>query len=121
VAVDANISLIFNESVVISGCNTINCVNEVSITVTAIGEGTSYVLDPDQDFAEGDSFSFTVSAADVSDLDGTPDNMAEDVSVVINNSVIVSLVINEFHADPAGDISGDASVTVHLKVYSAEL
>jgi hypothetical protein len=130
VAVDANISLIFNESVVISGCNTINCVNEVSVTVTAIGEGTSYVLDPDQDFAEGDSCSFTVSAADVTDLDGTPDNMAEDVSVVtdvivvidvIDNSVIVSLVINVFDADPAGDIIGDASVTVHLKVYLAEL
>jgi hypothetical protein len=98
--------------------------------VTAIGEGTSYVLDPDQDFAEGDSCSFTVSAADVTDLDGTLDNMAEDVIVVIvvidvidviDNSVIVSLVINEFHADPVGDVSGDASVAVHLKVYSAEL
>jgi predicted extracellular nuclease len=112
VAVDANISLSFNEPVVISGYNTINCVSEVSITVTATGEGKSYMLDPDQDFVEGDSCSFTVSAADVTDLDGTPDNMAEDVTVtfdVIDNSVIVSLVINELHADPAGDISGDAN------------
>jgi hypothetical protein len=109
-AVDANISLTFNEPVVISGYNTINCISEVSITVTASGEGTSYVLDPDQDFVEGDSCSFTVNAADVTDLDGTPDNMVEDVTIafdVIDNSVIVNLVINEFHADPAGDISGD--------------
>lgn len=112
VAIDANISLIFSEAVVISAYNTIDCASDVAISVTATGEGTSYLLDPDLDFAPGDSCSFTVSAADVTDLDGEPDNMAEDVTVsftVIDPSVTVSLVINEFLADPAGDISGDAN------------
>ncbi|WP_339771126.1 ExeM/NucH family extracellular endonuclease [uncultured Paraglaciecola sp.] len=112
VAIDANISLTFNEPVVIGAYNTIDCASDVAITVTASGDGTSYLLNPDQDFAPGDSCSFTVSAIDVTDLDGEPDNMAEDVIVsftVIDSSATVSLVINEFHADPAADISGDAN------------
>ena len=112
VAVDANISLTFSEPVVVSAYNTINCASDVAIPVSATGDGANYLLDPDQNFAPGDSCSFTVSAADVTDIDGEPDNMAEDITVsftVIDSGVTVSLVINEFHADPASDISGDAN------------
>jgi predicted extracellular nuclease len=112
VAVDADVSVTFSEAVVITGYNSITCESEASITVTASGEGASYVLNPDQDFTSGDTCSFTISANDVTDLDDESDNLAEDVTVtfsVIDTSVSVELVINEFQADPAGDISGDAN------------
>jgi predicted extracellular nuclease len=112
VAIDANINVTFNEDVVIAGYNAIVCENEASITVTATGEGDSYVLNPDQDFVSGDSCSFTISATDVTDLDGEPDNLAEDITVtfsVVDTSVVVELVINEFLADPASGINGDAN------------
>ncbi|NQZ82904.1 MAG: ExeM/NucH family extracellular endonuclease [Colwellia sp.] len=112
VATDANIVVNFSEAVVVSAWNVIDCVNEGSITVTASGEGTSYTLDPDSDFASADSCSFTISASDVTDLDDDPDILAEDVTVtfdVLDTSVIVNLVINEFHADPAANLPGDAN------------
>jgi predicted extracellular nuclease len=112
VATDANIIVSFNEAVVVSAWNTIDCANEGSITVSASGEGTSYSLDPDSDFVSADSCSFTLSANDVTDLDGDPDNLAEDVTVnfdVLDTSVIVNLVINELHADPAANLPGDAN------------
>jgi predicted extracellular nuclease len=123
VALDANISLTFSEPVTISAYNAITCLSEASITVTATGEGTSYVLNPDQEFASGDSCSFTVSAADVTDLDGTADNMAEDFTIafnVIDNSIVVNLVINEFHADPASGVSGDANGDGTRETYNDE-
>jgi predicted extracellular nuclease len=113
VATDANIVVNFSEAVVVSAWNVINCVNEGSITVTASGEGTSYTLDPDSDFTSADNCSFTINTGDVTDLDGESSNyLAEDVTVnfdVLDTSVIVNLVINEFHADPDGSISGDAN------------
>jgi len=112
VAVDANISLVFSEDVVLSGTNMISCTSEVAITATLTGGGRSYTLDPDQDFASMDVCSFTLSASDVTDLDGTPDNLAEDVTVsfsVVDTSATIDFVINEIHADPAANLPGDAN------------
>jgi predicted extracellular nuclease len=112
VAVDANIVVTFSESVVASAWNSVVCELAGNIPVTASGEGTSYTLNPDTDFSSTDSCSFTISAGDVTDLDGEPDNLAEDVTVtfsVVDTSAVVELVINEFQADPASGLSGDAN------------
>ena len=42
------------------------------------GGPTSFTLDPDVDFADGESCTVTVFAANVTDQDDTPDNMAAD-------------------------------------------
>ena len=112
VAPDANINITFSEDVAFNVANSVNCINEASISVTLTGEGSNYVVNPDQDFPEGDTCSFTVSAVDVTDLDDEADNMEADVTItfsVADPSIIVDLVINEFLADPAGDITGDAN------------
>lgn len=112
VAIDAMISVTFSEDVVVSAWNDVQCSMSGAISVTASGEGRSYTLDPDADFIGGEHCSFTINAADVSDLDGTADNLVEDVSVsftIVDLNASIDLVINEFQSDPAGDISGDAN------------
>lgn len=112
VAIDANINLTFSEEVVISATNPISCITEASISVTISGSGSSYMIDPDVDLPAGDTCTFTLNAADVTDLDEAPDNMAEDFTIsfsVVDSNLTFDLVINEFLADPAGDISGDAN------------
>jgi predicted extracellular nuclease len=112
VSLSANITLDFSESVVLSGTNPIVCTSDVAISATVSGEGANYTLNREQDFVSADQCSFTLSAADVTDLDGEPDSLAEDVTVnfsVIDTSATIAFVINEIHADPASDISGDAN------------
>ena len=112
VPVDANITLQFSEDVVISGVNAVECLSEVSINTTLSGEGAFYTLNPDQDFLSADQCRFTLNANDVTDLDGAPDNLAEDITVnfsVIDTSATIEFVINEIHADPANDAPGDAN------------
>ena len=112
VALDANIQIDFSEPVAFTVANTINCTSDVAKAVTLSGDSNSYTVNPDQDFASADECSFTVSAADVTDLDGTADNLAEDVTIsfsVIDTSATIDFVINEIHADPAADLPGDAN------------
>jgi predicted extracellular nuclease len=112
VATDANIVVTFSEAVVVTAWNVIDCDNEGAITVTTSGEGASYTLNPDTDFSSTDSCSFTISADDVTDLDGDPNNLAEDLTItfdVIDTSITVDLIINEFQADPAAGLDGDAN------------
>lgn len=112
VSLDANIELAFSEPVVLSAVGAINCTSDVAITVTTSGEGLFYTLNPDQNFASADQCSFTLRATDVTDLDGTPDNLAEDITInfsVLDTSATIEFVLNEIHADPASDITGDAN------------
>jgi predicted extracellular nuclease len=112
VAIDAVIDLQFSEDVVIIGLNPIVCTSDVAISSELSGTGTRYTLTPDQNFASNDQCSFTLRATDVVDTDGEPNNLAEDVTVtftVVDLDASLDFVINEFHADPAGDLSGDAN------------
>ena len=108
VSPNSNIDLTFSEDVVVSGSSAISCTNESSISVTITGEGTQYTVDPDQSLPLNNVCTFELRASDVTDLDGEPDNLAEDLSIAFTVNQ-VSLVINEIHADPAPDIAGDAS------------
>ena len=113
VALDANITLTFNEDVVIGATNAVSCSTEESISVSLSGSGNTHVITPDSNFPAGDTCTFTLNAADVTDLDELPDNMDEDYTIaftVVDPSVTIDLVINEFLADPASDdIAGDAN------------
>ncbi|WP_166425666.1 ExeM/NucH family extracellular endonuclease [Paraglaciecola sp. 20A4] len=113
VALDSNITLTFNEDVVIGATNAVSCSTEESISVSLSGSGNTHVITPDSNFPAGDTCTFTLNAADVTDLDELPDNMDEDYTIsftVVDPSVTIDLVINEFLADPASDdIAGDAN------------
>lgn len=109
VAVDANISVSFSEDVTVANWNDVECTISGNHSVSSEGTaGRTFELLVSGDFALDDSCSFTVSAIDVSDVDGTADNMEADVTTTFSVGVF-PLVINEFHADPAGDITGDAN------------
>jgi predicted extracellular nuclease len=81
VPVDANVSITFSEAVAVSGdWFTISCAQSGQHTAVAGGGPTTFTLDPDTDFAQGESCTVTVLGSQVSDLDGDdpPDTMAAD-------------------------------------------
>ena len=98
-------------------------INAVSITCDAASQtftglpfsGTSLVLSPDVDLPFDASCSVDVLAAEVTDQDGTADNMAMDYSfgfTVESAPVMANLIINEYQADPDstnGDANGDGN------------
>jgi predicted extracellular nuclease len=81
VALGANVSLTFSEPVNVTGSwFSISCATSGSHAATVSGGPTAYTLDPDSDFASGESCTVTVLAANVTDQDANdpPDNMASD-------------------------------------------
>jgi predicted extracellular nuclease len=96
VAVDANITINFSEAVTVTGnWFSIACTSSHAATVT--GGPQSFTLDPDSDFANGETCTVTVFATQVTDQDGTADNMMADHSwsfstVPPAGSVVVSQV-----------------------------
>jgi predicted extracellular nuclease len=83
VAVDANVAITFTEPVDVAGAwYTISCSSSGAHTATASGGPTAFTLDPDADFAQSESCTVTVVAAQVTDQDTAdpPDTMAADDS-----------------------------------------
>ncbi len=79
VALDANIDITFSEAVTVSGSwFDITCTTSGTNTAVVSGGPTAYTLDPDADFADGESCTVTVFASGVADQDGTADNMEAD-------------------------------------------
>ncbi|KAA3642724.1 MAG: hypothetical protein DWQ07_19540 [Chloroflexi bacterium] len=114
VAVDANIIIDFSEAVDATGSwFDITCAISGAHTAVASGGPNSFTLDPDADFANSESCTVTVFAAQVTDQDNDdpPDNMAADsvFSFTTVAAAAAPVVINELLADPAGDLTGDAN------------
>ena len=83
VAVNANVSVTFNEPVNVSGVwFAISCAASGAHTAVASGGPTSFGLDPDTDFALGERCTVTIEADAVTDQDSDdpPNNMAADHS-----------------------------------------
>ncbi len=81
VPVGANIMVTFSEPVNVAGAwYAINCATSGLVSAAVSGGPTIFTLDPDVDFAGGESCSVTVLAAQVTDQDtqDPPDNMAAD-------------------------------------------
>ncbi|HSL64398.1 MAG TPA: Ig-like domain-containing protein, partial [Gaiellaceae bacterium] len=83
VALDANVSITFSEDVSVSGAwFSISCATSGAHTALASGGPSTFTLDPDTDFAEGESCTVTVVGSQVADadLDDPPNTMAADAS-----------------------------------------
>ncbi|VAW33102.1 VgrG protein [hydrothermal vent metagenome] len=79
VALNADISINFNEPVTLGGSwADINCTVSGAVTAVTTGGPQSYTLNPTADFATGETCTVTIFASQVSDLDGTIDNMTAD-------------------------------------------
>ena len=81
IAANSNISLTFSEAVTASSSAfTITGSTSGSHTFALTGGPTSYTLNPDSDFADSETVTVTALAAQITDQDGTTDNMASDYS-----------------------------------------
>jgi predicted extracellular nuclease len=114
VALDANVTVNFSEDVTVTGSwFDVSCTVSGTHTAVVSGGPASFTLDPDTDFVNGESCTVTIFAAQVTDndTDDPPDAMNADASWSFDTASlsITSVVINEFQADPAGDITGDAN------------
>jgi predicted extracellular nuclease len=86
IAVASPVTITFSEPVDTTGdWFSISCASSGNhtATVTASADGTSRELNPDEDFADNENCTVTVSAAGVTDQDAVdpPDNLVSDVSV----------------------------------------
>lgn len=118
IAVDANLTINFNEAVNVTG-NWFAITGSSSTTYTAtVGGGPqTFTLDPTPDFQNNETITVTIFAANVTDADANdpPDNMS--VNHVFDFTTAAASVggwvINEIHADPhptLGDANGDGVV-----------
>lgn len=81
VALAANILVNFSEAVTVSGSwYDVSCSVSGAHTAVVSGGPQNYTLNPDVDFIGGETCTVTVTAANVTDQDGAPDNMAADYS-----------------------------------------
>ncbi len=78
VAADANVVVTFSEAVTLGASAFEIACTSGPRSITRSGGPTAWSFDPTTDFAPGDACTATVRAAQVSDLDGTPDAMAAD-------------------------------------------
>ena len=81
VAADSNVTITFNEPVNVTGAwFAISCATSGVHSATVAPAASTFVLDPDSDFALSEACSVTVYAAQVTDQDNLdpPDNMSSD-------------------------------------------
>lgn len=118
VATDSNIVIIFNEKVDVTGSwFTIECTSG-SRSATVSGESGTYTLDPDSDFAAGDSCTVTVVADNVTDQDEPPDAMTENYSFGFTTAS--GPVITRIHAiQGSGDTAASGTFTIEAIVVGA--
>ncbi|MFD3164348.1 ExeM/NucH family extracellular endonuclease [Herpetosiphon sp. NSE202] len=109
VALNANVTITFSEPVTTTGTwYTISCTSGAR-TATVTGGPTSYVLDPSSDFAASDACTVTVVASQVTDRDGTPDQMAQNHSFSFNTASGVACVGGT--VTPIGQVQGTGETT----------
>jgi uncharacterized protein len=122
VALDANVSITFSEPVAVAeSWFSISCGSSGAHTATASGGPTTFTLDPDANFASGESCTVTVTAAHVSDLDGDdpPDTMAGDATVTFTTVLPVTPIHDiqaAAHLSPlAGSVGKTQGVVTALR------
>ncbi len=106
VAIDASITINFNEAVNVTGSwFTIGGSLSGSHSATVSGGPLNFILNPDVDFAINETITVTVFAANVTDQDASdpPDNMTADYTFSFTTiAVTSSVVINELDSDTPG-------------------
>lgn len=79
VALNADVTINFNEAVTVTGSwFDISCSVSGAHTAVSTPGPQNYTLNPDTDFVAGESCTVTINASQVSDQDGTIDNMTSD-------------------------------------------
>lgn len=114
VALDASLAVTFSEDVAVTGTwYDITCSTSGAHTAAVSGGPAAYILDPDADFAYSESCTVTIYAAQVTDLDGTADNMAADYSWGFETAAPAGpvAIINELDADT---VSTDTAEFIEL-------
>ncbi|MDC0835816.1 lamin tail domain-containing protein [Geitlerinema sp. CS-897] len=108
VAIASDLTIQFDEAVTVSG-NWFSIVGDSSGNHTASfsGSGSQYSLDPDDDFHPGEAVTVTVFAANIADIDSTPDSPIADYSFSFEIATSGDVIFNEILADPDGDANGD--------------
>jgi predicted extracellular nuclease len=112
VATDTNITITFTEAVNVTGdWFDISCSISVAVTGTVSGGPTSFTIDPDTNFVDGDDCTVTIFSANVSDqdTDDPPDNMVADF--MFSFSVTNPGVACETGFTPIYEIQGSGLVT----------
>ncbi len=109
VAQDANLTVTFSETVNVSGAwFAIDCSSSGAHTATVSGGPTTFTLDPDTDFVNGDTCDVDIFAAHVSDQDAAdpPDAMAADASFAFTVGVVCTPATRLIH-----EVQGSGSST----------
>jgi hypothetical protein len=111
IPVDANISVTFSEPVNVSnGSFQISCATSGTHAFTLSGGPTTYTLDPTTNFTQGEVCTVTVNASQVTDQDGTADQMVADY--VFDFTVINTAPIAIHDIQGSGTASPFAGQTV---------
>jgi predicted extracellular nuclease len=115
VAPDTNVTVTFSEGVAVTGSwFDISCTTSGMHTAAVSGGPTTFTLDPDADFVDGEACTVTIAASQVTDLDteDPPDTMAADFSFSFTTPVEISDVQGASHLSPLAGrlVSGLAGV-----------
>jgi len=115
VALDANVTVTFGEGVAVTGSwFQISCTTSGTHSAAASGGPTTFTLEPDADFVEGEACTVTIAASQVTDLDANdpPDTMTADFSFSFTTAVEINDVQGASHLSPLAGrlVSGLAGV-----------
>jgi uncharacterized protein len=115
VALGANVTVTFSEAVDVSGSwFTIACTTSGLHPAAASGGPTTFTLDPDVDFVDGEACTVTIVAAQVADqdTDDPPDTMAADFNFSFTTPVEIHDLQGASHISPLAGrmVSGLAGI-----------
>jgi predicted extracellular nuclease len=120
VALGSNVTVTFSEGVAVTGSwFDISCTTSGMHVAAASGGPTTFTLDPDADFAQGEACTVTIAASQVTDLDADdpPDTMATDFSFSFTTPVQISDIQGASHLSPlAGRLVSGLAGTVTAKL-----
>ncbi|WP_223860183.1 ExeM/NucH family extracellular endonuclease [Spirosoma validum] len=106
VAPNSNIGLTFSEPVTATaGSFSVSGSTSGTHTFVLSGGPTTYTLNPDIDFAEGETVTVKAFASQITDQDGTPDNLASDYS--FSFTVLPYMDVTKIHDIQGSGLSFD--------------
>jgi uncharacterized protein len=103
VPLGANVTLTFSEPVTVTGSwFTISCTTSGQHTAAVSGGPTTFTLDPDSDFADGEACTVSIASAQVADLDADdpPDQMAADFAFSFTTPAEIHDIQGAAHISP---------------------
>jgi len=110
VTANTNVTITFDETVVISGTVKVEgSLSGIQNVTPTTGDNTTFTLDP-ADFTAGETVTVTVLATQVTDQDGTPNNMAADY--VFDFTINSGVPVCDQAFTPIYDIQGSGATVI---------